>query len=81
MMGKMFYNDLDDEVWQYEIHTTPPEAIHWATYKLKLRDIKVISTAAKETKDRVRKEILNDIELSDRGESNGSNFRAGVWWR
>ena len=77
MMGKMFYNDLDDEVWQYEIHTTPPEAIHWATYKLKLRDIKVISTAAKETKDRVRKEILKDIVLADSKEPK----EEGKWWR
>ena len=77
MMGEMFYNDLDDEVWQYEIHTTPPEAIHWATYKLKLRDIKVISTAAKETKDRVRKEILKDIVLADSKEPK----EEGKWWR
>tara|TARA_R100001244_G_C5156204_1_gene130416 strand:+ start:748 stop:978 length:231 start_codon:yes stop_codon:yes gene_type:complete len=76
MIGEMFYKDLDDEVWQYELHTTPPEAIHWKKYKAKLADIKVISTADKETKDRIRKEILRDIELSDIGESK----RKGRWW-
>jgi hypothetical protein len=77
MVGEMFYNDSNGEVWEYKIYTTPPEAIHWTAYKVKLADIKVISTATKKTKDRVRKEILKDIVLADSKEPK----EEGKWWR
>tara|TARA_Y100001951_G_scaffold78177_1_gene65711 strand:+ start:28 stop:261 length:234 start_codon:yes stop_codon:yes gene_type:complete len=77
MIGEMFYKDLDDETWQYELHTNPPEAIHWKNYKIKLKDIMVISTAEVKVKDRIKKEILKDIELADSGELK----KEGKWWR
>tara|TARA_Y100000310_G_C19942777_1_gene473320 strand:+ start:291 stop:500 length:210 start_codon:yes stop_codon:yes gene_type:complete len=60
-IGKMFFKDIDDDVWEYELHIDPPEALHWKNYKVKLSDIKVISDANKEIKKRVRKEILKDM--------------------
>ena len=57
----MFFTDIDGDVWEYELHTTPPEAMYWKNYKIKLSDIKVISDVHKEIKKRIRKEILKDI--------------------
>ncbi len=62
MQGEMFFTDIDGDVWQYELHTEPPEATYWVGYKLKLTDIKVITEADKETKARVRQEIYKDIQ-------------------
>ncbi len=58
----MFFKDIDGDVWQYELKTNPREAIYWDTYKLKVSDIKVLGSADKETKNRVRLEIYKDIE-------------------
>ena len=60
-IGKMFFTDIDGDVWEYELHTDPPEAISWKTYKVKLSNIKVISDAHKEIKKRIRREILKDM--------------------
>jgi|TARA_Y100000592_G_scaffold2495_1_gene3785 hypothetical protein len=62
MIGEMFFKDIDGDVWQYELKTNPREAIYWDTYKLKVSDIKVLGSADKETKNRVRLEIYKDIE-------------------
>jgi hypothetical protein len=62
MIGEMFFKDIDGDVWQYELTTNPREAIYWDTYKLKVSDIKVLGSADKETKNRVRLEIYKDIE-------------------
>ena len=61
MIGEMFFKDIDGDVWQYELKTNPREAIYWDTYKLKVSDIKVLGSADKETKNRVRLEIYKDI--------------------
>ena len=58
----MFFKDIDGDVWKYELKTNPREAIYWDTYKLKVSDIKVLGSADKETKNRVRLEIYKDIE-------------------
>lgn len=64
-IGKMHYEDIDGDMWEYEMHTTPPEALYWKTYKVKLMDIKIVSDVPTHVKNRVRKEILKDIQLSD----------------
>jgi len=60
--GEMFFTDIDGDVWQYELNTDPPEATYWENYKLKITDIKVITKADKEIKNRVRQEIYKDIQ-------------------
>ena len=64
-IGEMFYRDIDNELWQFELHTTPPEALYWKNYKIRLEDIKVISKADKHIKNRIRTEILKDINIQD----------------
>ena len=64
IVGKMFFKDIDNDVWEYELNTDPPEAVYWKNYKIKLTDIKIISNVNKEIKNRVRKEILKDINES-----------------
>ena len=62
MLGEMFYTDIDGDVWQYELKTTPTEAIYWDTYKLKVSNIKVLGDIPKEVKKRIQHEIYRDIE-------------------
>tara|TARA_Y100000310_G_scaffold312265_1_gene359402 strand:- start:700 stop:930 length:231 start_codon:yes stop_codon:yes gene_type:complete len=76
MIGEMWFEDLDGEMWQYELHTSPPEALYWKTYKIKLQDITVISTDPTEVKKRVRKEIYNSILVDELGEK-----KKGKWWK
>ena len=64
-IGEMFYKDIDNDLWQFELHTTPPEALYWKNYKIRLEDIKVISKASKQLRDKIKKEILKDIKLQD----------------
>jgi len=66
MIGEMFYRDIDNDLWQFELHTTPPEALYWKNYKIRLEDIKVISKADKHIKNRIRTEILKDINIQDK---------------
>ena len=65
MIGEMFYRDIDNDLWQFELHTTPPEALYWKNYKIRLEDIKVISKADKHIKNRIRTEILKVINIHD----------------
>ena len=65
MIGEMFYRDIDNDLWQFELHTTPPEALYWKKYKIRQEDIKVISKASKQLRDKIKKEILKDIKLQD----------------
>ena len=64
MIGEMFYRDIDNDLWQFELHTTPPEALYWKNYKIRLEDIKVISKADKHIRNRIRTEILKDINVT-----------------
>jgi hypothetical protein len=64
MIGEMFYRDIDNDLWQFELHTTPPEALYWTNYKIKLEDIKIISKADKHIRNRIRTEILKDINVT-----------------
>jgi len=66
MIGEMFYRDIDNDLWQFELHTTPPEALYWKNYKIRLEDIKVISKADKHIRNRIRTEILKDINIQDK---------------
>ena len=36
MIGKMFFKDIDGDVWEYELDIDPPEALHWKNYNIKL---------------------------------------------
>ena len=64
MIGEMFYRDIDNDLWQFELHTTPPEALYWKNYKIRLEDIKIISKADKHIRNRIRTEILKDINVT-----------------
>ena len=64
-IGEMFYRDIDNDLWQFELHTTPPEALYWKNYKIRLEDIKVISKADKHIKNRIRTEILKYINIQN----------------
>jgi len=66
MIGEMFYRDIDNDLWQFELHTTPPEALYWKNYKIRLEDIKIISKADKHIRNRIRTEILKDINIQDK---------------
>ena len=66
-MSEDFYVDIDGDKWQYELVTNPPEAIYWkpSSYKLKLKDIKIITKCEPEVRRRLKSEILKDIKEND----------------
>jgi len=66
-MSEDFYVDIDGDKWQYELSTDPPEAINWkpSSYKLKLKDIKIITKCEPEVRRRLKSEILKDIKEND----------------
>jgi hypothetical protein len=67
MIGEMFYIDIDEGKWQYELNTDPPEAIYWkqSSYKLRLKDIKIVTKCEPEVRKRLKYEIIKDIEKSE----------------
>jgi len=52
----MFYGDIE-----YTLVTDPLEAMYWSTYKLKKRDVKILTKASRTEAARLRQEILDDI--------------------
>tara|TARA_B100000497_G_scaffold128058_1_gene172896 strand:- start:66 stop:347 length:282 start_codon:yes stop_codon:yes gene_type:complete len=52
----MFYGDIE-----YTLVTDPLEAMYWSTYKLKKRDVKILTKASRTEAAKLRQEILDDI--------------------
>ena len=71
MTGESFYLVIDVAQWQYILVTDPEAALYWnpSSYKLKLRDIKIVSKCSPEDRKRLRREILKDIQENDDGQS------------
>ena len=65
-MSEMFFVDIDGDKWQYELRTDPPQAVYWDTYKIKLRDIKIITKCSPEERKRLKGEILKDIKENEK---------------
>jgi len=76
MVGKSFYKSEDGDVWEYKLVLNPPEEIYWQpkSYRLKVTDIKVLTEAPADVKKSIRRDILEDIKLTDtRGNKNNAN--------
>jgi DNA polymerase III alpha subunit (gram-positive type) len=58
---KSYYKKSGTEIYQYKLVTDPPEAMYWSTYRLKKRDVKVITNVERDEKIQIRTEIYNDI--------------------
>jgi len=56
----MMYN-RDGTLIEYTLKTDPPEAMYWTTYRLKKRDIQIITKTDKATATQIRQEIFDDI--------------------
>jgi len=71
MTGESFYVDIDGEKWQYMLVTDPEAALYWqpSSYKLGLKDIRIVSKCSLEDRKRLRREILKDIQENDNGQS------------
>jgi len=64
-MSETFYVDIDGDKWQYELSTDPPQAMYWDTYKVKTKDIKIVTKCEPEVRRRLKGEILKDIKGND----------------
>lgn len=71
MDGESFYLDIDGEKWQYMLVTDPEAALYWqpSSYKLGLKDIRIVSNCSPEDRKRLKREILKDIQETDDGQS------------
>ena len=61
MIGRMFY-ESEDGLIEFKLVTDPKEVLYWATYKLKLSDIKILTKCDRSTAAKYRHEILDDIK-------------------
>jgi hypothetical protein len=60
---KMFYQ-RGDEIIEYGLSTDPPEAIYWATYRVKKKDIFLKVKLDRAATADIKQEILDDIGAS-----------------
>ena len=58
---EMYFVEADETAIQYTLKTEPPEAMYWATYKLKKSDIKIISKMDRSQAAMYREKILASI--------------------
>ena len=67
MTGESFYLDIDGEKSQYMLVTDPEAALYWqpSSYKLGLKDIRIVSNCSREERKRLKREILKDIEENE----------------
>jgi hypothetical protein len=61
MIGESFYTHDDGVVYKYELKTDPPEAMFWATKKLKPSELKVYDGQGKQVFGEVKETILEEI--------------------
>jgi len=70
---QMFYTNKDNQIIEYTLKTTPPEAMYWTTHNLKKSEIKLITKMPRAEAALTRQEILDAINESD-------NKKYGINW-
>jgi len=68
----LMYFNYQDITYRFELHTDPPEAMYWSTYKIKPSQLKIFDAKNKQVFGDVKEQLLNDID-SERVNYNGSH--------
>jgi len=65
---QMFFT-YQDITYRYELHTDPPEAMYWSTYRIKPSQLKIFDANGKQVFGEAKEQLLNDID-SERPNNN-----------
>ena len=57
----MFFT-FEDNTYRFELHTDPPEAMYWSTYKVKASHLKVFDANNKQVFGTAKEALLNDLD-------------------
>jgi hypothetical protein len=57
----MFFT-FEDDTYRFELHTDPPEAMYWSTYKVKASHLKVFDANNKQVFGPAKEALLNDLD-------------------
>ena len=57
----MFFT-FEDDTYRFELHTDPPEAMYWSTYKVKASHLKVFDDNNKQVFGPAKEALLNDLD-------------------
>ena len=57
----MFFT-FEDTTYRFELHTDPPEAMYWSTYKVKASHLKVFDDNNKQVFGPAKEALLNDLD-------------------
>jgi hypothetical protein len=57
----MFFT-FEDNTYRFELHTDPPEAMYWSTYKVKASHLKVFDANNKQVFGPAKEALLNDLD-------------------
>jgi hypothetical protein len=57
----MFFT-FEDATYRFELHTDPPEAMYWSTYKVKASHLKVFDDNNKQVFGPAKEALLNDLD-------------------
>lgn len=63
---EMWHRQQDGTLIEFTIVTDPPEALYWTTYRLKVKDVRLITKIPKTEQTHIRREIYEAIVASER---------------
>jgi len=61
-----YFESTNNDTIKWTLKTKPLEAIYWKTYKVKKRDVRILSKVTPEQRKNLTNEIYEDIMLTEK---------------